>query len=134
MNCLFCRIIAGELPALKVYEDEHTLVFMDVARDVEGHMLAVPKKHVRSLLDCDADTLAALMLTVQRVALHCVMRCGYEGVNLLNASGESAGQSVPHLHMHLIPRRSGDGIDAWPSFGGASASIEETYHHLRMTE
>ena len=110
MDCVFCRIIAGNLPALKVYEDERTLVIMDIARDVDGHMLVIPKKHVQSLHDCDPDTLAALMATAQKVARHCVNRCGYDGVNLLNASGESAGQSVAHLH--LIPRQKGDGIDA----------------------
>lgn len=133
MDCVFCRIIAGNLPALKVYEDERTLVIMDIARDVDGHMLVIPKKHVQSLLDCDPETLAALMATAQKVARHCVNRCGYDGVNLLNASGESAGQSVAHLHLHLIPRQKGDGIDAWPPFEGARASIQEAYQRIRMT-
>ena len=133
MDCVFCRIIAGNLPALKVYEDERTLVIMDIARDVDGHMLVIPKKHAQSLLDCDPDTLAALMATAQKVARHCVNRCGYDGVNLLNASGESAGQSVAHLHLHLIPRQKGDGIDAWPPFEGARTSIQETHQRIRMT-
>lgn len=132
MDCVFCQIIAGTLPGMKVYEDERALIFMDVARDVDGHMLAVPKAHVQSILDCDPGTLAALMTAVQTVARRCVEHCGYDGVNLLNASGESAGQSVPHLHIHLIPRRKGDGIDAWPRFIGAADSIEETYRRIRL--
>lgn len=132
MDCVFCKIIAGEIPSMKVYEDERSLVFMDIARDVDGHMLAVPKKHVKSLFDCDADTLTALLAAVQKVARHCVETCGYDGVNLLNASGESAGQSVPHFHIHLIPRRYADGIDAWPRFGGASSAIQSIHQKLKM--
>ena len=59
--CVFCKIVAGEMPSMKVYEDEHSLVFMDIAGDVDGHMLAVPKKHVKNILDCDLDTLNHLM-------------------------------------------------------------------------
>ena len=103
--CVFCKIVAGEIPSMKVYEDEHSLVFMDIAGDVDGHMLAVPKKHVKNILDCDLAILNHLMVTVKRVSDHCVENCGYQGVNLLNASDESAGQSVPHFHIHIIPRK-----------------------------
>ena len=82
---------------------------MDTAGDVDGHILVVPKKHTESILDCDDETLSRLMCTVRRVSLHLVEDCGYRGVNLLNASGESAGQSVPHFHIHLIPRYRDDG-------------------------
>ena len=132
MNCIFCQIAAGELSCLKVYEDEHTMVFMDVAGDVDGHMLAIPKKHVKCILDCDTETLNQLMSTVKKVAKHCVEHCGYEGVNLLNASDESAGQSVLHFHIHIIPRKSNDGIDAWPQFNGATSQSEEFFQKLRF--
>ena len=117
---------------MKVYEDENTMVFMDIAGDVDGHMLAIPKKHVKCILDCDDDTLAQLMSTVKKVAKHCVEHCGYEGVNLLNASDESAGQSVPHFHIHIIPRKSNDGIDAWPHFSRATSQSEEFFQKLRF--
>ena len=132
MACIFCRIVNGEVPAYKVYEDEETFVFMDIAQDVDGHLLAIPKKHVKNILDCDADTLNALMCTVKKVANHCVEHCGYEGVNLLNASDESAGQSVPHFHIHMIPRKKGDGVDAWPKFTGAKEAIGEVYEKLKL--
>lgn len=131
MDCIFCRIVSGEVPSMKVYEDENALVFMDVAADVDGHMLAIPKKHVKNILDCEPDTLAGLMSAVQKVSRHCTENCGYEGVNLLNASDESAGQSVPHFHIHMIPRRSGDGIDAWPRFTGAKHDISEIHKKLK---
>ena len=132
MDCVFCKIARGDIPGFKVYEDENTLVFMDIAKDVDGHMVAIPKKHVKSILDCDAETLTNLMTTVKRVANHCIDNCGYDGVNLLNASDESAGQSVPHFHIHIIPRKSGDGIDAWPKFDGANYEIEELFPKFRI--
>lgn len=132
MNCVFCKIINGEIPALKVYEDQYTLVFMDIADDVDGHMLAIPKKHVNSILDCNAEDLYHLMETVKKIANHCVDNCGYDGINLLNASGESAGQSVPHFHIHMIPRKSGDGVDAWPVFNGATSRREDLCQKLRI--
>ena len=132
MDCVFCKIVSGDLPSFKVYEDEHTLVFMDIAKDVDGHMIAIPKKHVKCILDCDAETLSHLMETVKKVSNHCIDHCGYDGVNLLNASDESAGQSVPHFHIHIIPRKTDDGIDAWPKFEGANDDIEELFQKLRI--
>ncbi|MBQ7888510.1 MAG: HIT domain-containing protein [Erysipelotrichaceae bacterium] len=131
MNCIFCKIIQKEIPSTIIYEDEHTLVFMDIAKDVDGHMLAIPKKHVKNILDCDTETLHHLMNTVQKVSQHCI-DCGYDGVNLLNASGESAGQSVPHFHIHIIPRKHQDGIDAWPHFNGALTHPEILFQLLKM--
>lgn len=132
MNCVFCKIVSGELSSLKVYEDKNTMVFMDIAKDVDGHMVAIPKKHVKSILDCDEATLQQLMFAVKKVSCNCVDQCGYDGVNLLNASDESAGQSVPHFHIHIIPRKKGDGVDAWPQFGGAKCEIEEIYNNIRI--
>ena len=126
-HCIFCRIVHGEVPSRKIYEDADTLAFMDVAGDVDGHMLVIPKKHVKNVLDCDEDTYAQVMGTVQKVAKHLVTDCGYDGVNLLNANEEAAGQSVPHLHIHIIPRSKGDGVDAWPKFTGAVQELDAVY-------
>ncbi|HIV90855.1 MAG TPA: HIT domain-containing protein [Candidatus Eisenbergiella stercoravium] len=70
---------------------------------------------------------------LEKVAVHCAEKCGYDGVNLLNASDESTGQSVLHFHIHIIPRKKEDGIDAWPSFQGARRNLEEVYEELKMT-
>lgn len=131
-ECIFCKIISGEIPSKKVYEDEYTCVIMDIANDVDGHMLAIPKKHIGSILDCDDNNLTCLMKTVKLISKHCVENCGFDGVNLLNASGESAGQSVPHFHIHIIPRIKGDGTDAWPAFGGGKVGVEAMYQKLRI--
>ena len=130
-DCIFCKIASGEIQGLRVYEDAETLAFMDVAKDVDGHMLVIPKKHCKNILDCYPDTLSAVMNTVKKVSLHLTEKCGYDGVNLLNASDESAGQSVPHFHIHIIPRRKGDGIDAWPEFKGAKEEITDVFERIR---
>lgn len=130
--CVFCGIVSGEIPSMKVYEDERSLVFMDIAGDADGHMLAIPKRHAESILDCGGEALAGLMEAVAKVARHCVENCGYDGVNLLNASGVAAGQSVPHFHIHIIPRRKGDGLDAWPRLGGAKQDIDALHKKLKM--
>jgi histidine triad (HIT) family protein len=130
MDCIFCKIIKGEAPCYKIYEDEYTFVFMSTAKDVDAHILAIPKKHVVGIIDCDGETLTHLMSTVKMVSGHLVDNCGYEGVNLFNASGESADQSVPHFHIHIIPRRKGDNINTWPEFGGMKKDFIETYQRL----
>lgn len=133
-GCVFCKIAAGEVPSRKIFEDEHTLAFLDIAGDVDGHILVIPKKHVKNILDCGRETLEQVMGTVKKVSGHLVENCGYDGVNLLNASGESAGQSVLHFHIHIIPRKTGDGIDAWPKFEGAGREPECVLRELRMKE
>ena len=131
-ECIFCKIIKGEIPCMKIYEDEHTLSFLDIAKDVDGHLLVIPKKHVTNLLDADENTVHHLMDTVKKVAKHCVSDCGYEGVNMLNANHQCAGQSVFHLHIHLIPRKTGDGLPGFPKYSGAQHSLEEMHTRLTM--
>ena len=131
-DCIFCKIASGEIQGMRVYEDAETLAFMDLAKDVDGHVLVIPKKHCKNILDCDAETLSAVMNTVQKVSLHLTEKCGYDGVNLLNASDESAGQSMPHFHIHIIPRRKNDGIDAWPAFAGAKEEIADVFERICM--
>ena len=131
-DCIFCKIASGEIQGMRVYEDAETLAFMDLAKDVDGHVLVIPKRHCKNILDCDAETLSAVMNTVKKVSLHLTEKCGYDGVNLLNASDESAGQSMPHFHIHIIPRRKNDGIDAWPAFAGAKEEIADVFERIRM--
>lgn len=132
MDCIFCKIISEQLPCMKVYEDEYTLVFMDIAGDVDGHMVAIPKRHIGNILDCDIESLNQLMFAVKEVANHCVEKCNYDGVNLLNASDTSAGQSVPHFHIHIIPRKKNDGINAWPKFKGSKEEVSEIWEKIKL--
>ena len=120
---------------MKVYEDDFTLAFMDIAKDVDGHILVIPKKHCESMLDCSYDELNKTMETVKKVSNHLTDNCGYEGVDILNANGKAAGQTVPHFHMHIIPRRFDDGLGgagAWPSFPGAKYDVKSMHKKVMM--
>ena len=131
-DCIFCKIINNKAPSMKLYEDEYTVAFMDIAKDVDGHLLVVSKTHFTNTLDCSDEYLINLMRTVKKISNHLVDDCGYEGVNLLNASDVSAGQSVFHFHIHVIPRKTGDKIKAWPAFGGAKTETEKIYKKIKM--
>ncbi|MDE5855880.1 MAG: HIT family protein [Anaeroplasmataceae bacterium] len=132
MNCVFCKILSGELPSYKIYEDEYTYAFLDIAKDVDGHTVVIPKKHVTNILDCDAETLSNVAEAIRLISKHYVEDLGYDGVNILNASGKAAEQSVFHLHFHIIPRKEKDGLHAWPSFPGTSHSLEEMAELLKL--
>ena len=114
-NCIFCKIIKGEIPSSKIYEDEFTYAFLDISGDFYGHTLVVPKSHFKSVLDCDANVLQAVTNTVQKISKHYTENCGFTGVNIFNNSGESAEQSVPHLHFHIVPRINGDNYHVSPT-------------------
>ena len=107
-DCIFCKIFAGELPAKIVDEDERTIAFMDIAPATRGHALVIPRAHARDLLDITPEDLSACALAAQRLAVRMTERLGADGVNLLNACGASAWQTVFHLHVHVIPRYEGD--------------------------
>ena len=132
MDCIFCKIIKGDIPSYKIYEDEFTYAFLDIAKDVDGHTLVVPKKHVTNVLDCDAETLSHVANTIKKIANYYVDKCGYDGVNILNASGEAAQQSVFHLHFHIIPRKNNDNVDGFPHFDGAKVSLDEMCELLKV--
>jgi histidine triad (HIT) family protein len=109
-DCIFCKIVAGELPATIIDEDERTLSFMDIAPATRGHALVVPREHSPDLLSIDADDLAAVGLAAQRLARRAKDRLGADGVNLLNSCGAVAFQTVFHFHVHVIPRYEGDPV------------------------
>ena len=131
-NCVFCKIISGEFSSYKVYEDTDVLAFLDIAKDVDYHILVVPKHHVVNILDCDSELLNKIMQVVKKISNHLVEDCGFTGVNILNASGVSAGQSVPHFHIHLIARKEDDGVYAWPKFNGSKLSLEDVLDQIKM--
>lgn len=102
-NNIFARILRGELPCFKVYEDDYTLAFMDIMPQADGHTLVIPKFAAETLLDIPADALSHTMVTVQKVMSALKSTLGVEGVVLMQLNGAAAGQTVPHLHFHLIP-------------------------------
>lgn len=131
-NCIFCKILKGEIPSYKIYEDEYTFAFLDIADDYEGHTLVIPKQHCINVLDCPGDVMAHVMNAVQKICRHYVEDCGYEGVNLANCSGAEAQQSVFHFHIHIIPRKHADGVDMFPGKKQLGQNFEEMAKKLAL--
>ena len=104
MSCIFCKIIDHEIPSSVIYEDESVIAFLDVSQVTRGHTLVVPKKHVANILECDPDTLSHLIQVTQMLAKRIMERTNAKGINILNNTHEAAGQTVMHLHFHIIPR------------------------------
>jgi histidine triad (HIT) family protein len=109
-NNIFAKILRGEIPAHKVYEDDHTLAFMDVMPQVEGHCLVVPKAASRGLLDADPVVLSHVMATVQKVAAAVVKATGADGFQVRQYNEAAGGQTVFHLHFHILPMKEGVGV------------------------
>jgi histidine triad (HIT) family protein len=107
-DCLFCKIVAGDIPATIVREDERTVAFMDINPATRGHLLVVPRAHARDLLELPGEDLAACAAAAQELARLVSDRLGADGVNLLNSCGAAAWQTVFHFHVHVIPRYDAD--------------------------
>ena len=103
-DCLFCKIVVGELPAQIVAEDERTVAFMDINPATRGHLLVVPRAHSRDLLEISTEDFVATALGAKDLARRVSERLGADGVNLLNSCGRAAWQTVFHFHIHVIPR------------------------------
>jgi histidine triad (HIT) family protein len=113
--CIFCRIVAGELPAARVFEDDLTLAFMDLGQVNPGHVLVATKRHAAMLFDITPEEGAAVMNTAQRVAAAIRETFDPPGLNLLQANGKEGEQTVFHFHMHVLPRHANDGVGLiWP--------------------
>jgi histidine triad (HIT) family protein len=108
-DCVFCKILGGQIPSVKVYEDERTLAIMDVNPLNPGHCLVLIKKHAATLFEADLADLAAAITAAKKVATALKAALKPDGLNMLQANGAAAFQSVPHLHLHLIPRFANDG-------------------------
>ncbi|MEA3459078.1 MAG: HIT family protein [Chloroflexota bacterium] len=132
MDCIFCAIAAGRAPAEVVFEDEETMAFMDIHPANPGHTLVVPKRHISNIYKLDEETAAAVMRTTVRVARAIRAALEPDGMNLLQANGRTAGQSVFHFHVHIVPRWHGDGLRlARPPQVRRTAAVKETAARIR---
>ena len=131
-NCLFCKIVAGEIPAQIIAEDERTVTFMDINPATRGHALVVPRRHAANVLEIEPEDLSATVLAAQRLAQRVSQRLGADGVNLLNSCGSAAWQTVFHLHIHVIPRYEGDPLKLpWVPGPGDPDEIAAAAQELR---
>lgn len=121
MDCIFCKIVAGEIPASKVYEDDKCLAFLDINPMMLGHTLLIPKRHAEFLTDIPQKDYAAIFSGIQKVVTGILKGLRVDGANVLQSNGKAAGQAVPHVHFHIVPRKRGDGLNFYPAKRAYSA-------------
>lgn len=134
-DCIFCAIAEGEIPSFKIYEDELVLAYLDINPFTEGHTLVIPKAHFTGLLDTPADVLREVVARVQKIAAHLTTALPCDGFNVLQNNGQAAGQTVPHLHFHIVPRfaEAAGGIE-FVSGKGDMAALKALAERLRMRD
>ena len=131
-DCIFCKIVAGEIPATIVREDERTVAFMDIFPGTRGHCLVIPRAHAKDLTEIDPDDLAACAVAAQDLGRRAIDALGAEGVNLFNSCGAAAGQTVFHFHVHVLPRYVDDGfVLPFERTPGNDADLDELAARLK---
>ncbi len=132
-DCLFCKIIAKEIPSTSVYEDDHIYAFLDINPVNPGHVLVVPKVHVEGFNAADTETLDRLIRATQSVSRALVTSGICEAFNLEENNGAIAGQVIAHLHVHVVPRRADDGLKHWPGRPYAEGEAEQIAEKIRSS-
>lgn len=116
-DCIFCKMVAGQVPVIKIYEDEDMLVFLDIGPVSDGHTLVIPKQHFARLHDCPVELLGRVCSRLGRIAKAVTTAVNSDGYNVLCNNARAAGQLVDHVHFHIIPRSAGDGVfSQWPAY------------------
>ena len=114
-HCIFCKVVAGEIPAAKVYEDDLTIAFMDIGQVNPGHVLVASKRHAQTVLDLTTEEAGAAMQAAQRIAKAAQQAFAPDGITIFQANGAAGGQTVGHFHIHVLPRHEKDGVAlTWP--------------------
>ena len=109
-DCIFCKILKGEIPSFKLFEDDQTFAFMDINPAHPGHLLVIPKYHAPNIFEIPPQWLSVSMATAQKLAVAVQNTLAPDGINIVQANGEGAAQSVQHFHVHVLPRTNGDGL------------------------
>jgi len=131
-DCIFCKMVAGQIAVTKIYEDDDVLAFLDIGPISDGHTLVIPKQHFEKLHDCPAEILAQVSSRLGKIAGAVAATMNCDGYNLLCNNGREAGQLIKHLHFHIIPRKTGDGVfNRWPSYKYEEGKIEEIAGAIR---
>ncbi len=131
-DCLFCKMVAGQIPVTKIYEDEVVLAFLDIGPISDGHTLVIPKHHFEKLHDCPPELLGRVGSQLGKIAGAVTAAMNSDGYNVLCNNGRAAGQLIEHLHFHIIPRNTGDGVfDRWPAYKYEQGKIELIAEEIR---
>jgi len=131
-DCIFCKMVAGQIPVARVYEDEIVLAFLDIGPISDGHTLVITRQHFEKLHDCPPEFLGQVASRLGRIAGAVAAAMNADGYNLLCNNGRAAGQLIEHLHFHIVPRNVGDGVfDRWPSYKYPHGKIEKIADKIR---
>ena len=131
-DCVFCKMVAGQIPVTTIYEDETVFAFMDIAPISDGHTLVIPKQHFERLHHCPANLLGSFASQLGKIGKAITSAMNSDGYNVLCNNGRAAGQIIEHLHFHIIPRNSGDGVfSRWPSYKYQEGRMEEIAAKIR---
>jgi len=131
-DCLFCKMVAGQIPVAKIYEDEDVLAFLDIGPISDGHTLVIPKQHFEKLHDCPPELLGRIALQLGKIAGAVTAAMNSDGYNVLCNNGRAAGQLIEHLHFHIIARKTGDALfDRWPAYKYEQGKIEVIAEEIR---
>jgi len=132
MDCIFCKIIAGEIPSYKVYEDEFTLAFLDINPVNLGHTLVIPKKHLVNIEEADEEILCQIMKTVKKVGESLKKNLSAPGYNVQENNDPASGQIVPHLHFHVVPRILNDNLSLWQQKEYKENEAQEVLNKIKI--
>jgi histidine triad (HIT) family protein len=131
-DCLFCKMVAGQIPVTKIYEDDDILAFLDIGPISDGHTLVMPKQHFEKLDNCPSEILGRVGSRIGKIAGAVSAAMNSDGYNVLCNNGRAAGQLIEHLHFHIIARKTGDGLfDQWPAYKYEQGKIEVIAEEIR---
>ncbi len=128
MDCIFCKIIAGDIPSYVVYEDERVMAFFDILPISPGHTIIIPKSHISDVENLSNEDLSAMALAFKKIGKAMMEGLGVKGYSVFLDNKSAANQHVPHVHFHLVPRKEGDGLERWPQTGYGEGEAE---HYLK---
>ncbi len=129
-SCIFCKIINGEIPSYKIYEDEHVFVILDMNPVTAGHFLVLPKKHFEMPESTDDEIISKMIIIAKRIAKNIKRILNSDGFNITTNSGEAAGQTISHTHFHVVQRFKNDNLKLWPPNENEKNKIKETYKKI----
>ncbi len=129
-DCIFCKIIKGEIPCAKVFEDSDVIAFLDISPVNPGHTLVVPKKHYETLMDLPDDLACKVMKALKKIVSAVKEAVDADGININQSNLKPAGQLIPHVHFHIIPRNIGDGLRHWPQKKYEEGQMEEVRKNI----
>jgi histidine triad (HIT) family protein len=131
-NCIFCKIVSGEIPRSKIYEDDYTMAFLSIGPNNPGHTLVIPKDHFENLYGLPDETLCRIIITVKKIAIAIKNGLEADGVNIGMNNEVAAGQEILHAHFHVIPRKESDGLMHWPAKAYLPGEAEEVEMKIKF--